>query len=642
MDTRKCPTGRPMENSKCSGLVVVFLIIAFVHSTHAFEKALERVKLEGHDNHDIDIYIERRITYLHSKIDLKPTHDGLLMLEKCALRFEQGSNTVLSRALASHVKLRLDKISNKLSRVTDHHPDKHKRSIEFIGDLWSDLFGNPGPSDWKQINSNIIALKSAIQKQDENANLDHTDIDVNRHAIEKHNKEISTLVSVLNKARAELTKVDDDISFLKTYVEILTLADAVETQVDYLIEVKVDSLKGFCNDRALSKEFLVDNLLSIEANKIGLGPVFGSWEWREFYKNKMCSVALNGKDLWITLRIPLVKKAEKMVRVIPSFEINKLLKKAADYGLVVMLFKECVNEKYHTMTLTSFDLCNVLGNTRTCGVRETKFAVGPITVMPIEFSLNRFITISMSPLSFKIMSKCPNGIMEHLVLTDSVLLVPNNCSYTSKYLTIDTRESDVAITKEIGIIHFDKFEVSKVESSHVNSTILVEEVLNSSRSVTFERNRNEIKEKLNNVKTSHESFLKAYAVEKWIIVSTLVSLAVLVFGFKIKSLFSKRRASKPVVEEIELGNMQLIHERPLQHDHDSTNDTLLQQQQQALNLQKQQQQQQPQLQQHQRMSDLGRDISTDDKRRSHVYSEIVGTGGVSFSSRPEHSQFLNK
>jgi len=415
------------------------------------------------------------------------------MLEKCALRFEQGSNTALSRALASHVNLRRDKISNKLSRVSDHHSDKQKRSIEFIGDLWSDLFGNPGPSDWKQINSNIIALKSAIQKQDENSNINHADIDTNRHTIEKHNKEISSLVSVVNKNRAELTKIDDDISFLKSFVEILTLADAVETQVDFLIEVKIDSLKGFCNDRALNKDFLVDNLLNIEANKIGLGPVFGSWEWREFYKNRMCSD-----------------------------------------GLVVMLFKECVNEKYHMMTMTSFDLCNVLGNTRTCGVRETKFVIGPAIAMPVEFSLNRFIVIGSEPLSFKVMSKCPNGISEHLVSTDAVLLVPNNCSYTSKYLNIDVRESDVAITKEIGIVHFDKFEISKVESSHINSTILAEEVLNGSRSLTFERNRNEIKEKLDNVRTSHEN---------------------------------------------------------------------------------------------------------KDKRRSHVYTEILGAGGVSFSSRPEHSQF---
>jgi len=312
-----------MDTSKCLNLVISLTVVVILfHSSHAFDKALERVKLEGHDNHDIDIFIEKRINHLHSRIDLKPTKDGLLMLEKCVLRFEQNANTALSRVLATQIGKRSSRISNKLLRVANNH-SKTKRSIDFIGDLWSDLFGSPGPSDWKQINSNIVALKSAIQRVDDNANIDHADIDLNKHAIEKQNNEINAIVTVVNKNRAELTKIDDDLAFLKTYYEVMTLADAVETQIEFLIEVKVDSQKGFCNDRALDKNFLVDNLLNLEANKVGLGPVFGSWEWREFYKNRMCSVALNGDDLWVTLRIPLVKKAEKMIRVIPSQEANE-------------------------------------------------------------------------------------------------------------------------------------------------------------------------------------------------------------------------------------------------------------------------------------------------------------------------------
>jgi len=68
-----------------------------------------------------------------------------------------------------------------------------KATFEFIGDLWSGLFGNPGPSDWKQISSNIIALKDTIQILDDNINLDHDDIDGNQHAIEKQNKYIKKI-----------------------------------------------------------------------------------------------------------------------------------------------------------------------------------------------------------------------------------------------------------------------------------------------------------------------------------------------------------------------------------------------------------------------------------------------------------------
>ncbi len=140
-----------MDTSKCLSLAVVVVVLTTLQISFAFDKALERVKLEGHDIHDIDIYVERRISYLHSRIDLKTTYDGLLMLEKCSSRFGKSTNTPLSRALASHMNAKFDKISSKLTRVTERHSNKQKRSIEFIGDLWSDLFGNPGPSDWKQI-----------------------------------------------------------------------------------------------------------------------------------------------------------------------------------------------------------------------------------------------------------------------------------------------------------------------------------------------------------------------------------------------------------------------------------------------------------------------------------------------------------
>jgi hypothetical protein len=289
--------------------------------------------------------------------------------------------------------------------------------------------------------------------------------------------------------------------------------------------------------------------------------------------------------LWVTLRIPIVKKAEKLVRVIPVPELNEILKRAADYGLVPTLFKESVNEKYLVMTQTSLDLCNVLGNTRTCGIRETKFTVGQVTVMPIEFAHNRFLILGLSHINFKVMSKCPSGIAEHTISTDSVWLVPNNCSYSSNYLSIETREADVAITKEIGIVHFDKFEVSQVKSRFLNNTLLVEEVLNGSKSTTFERNRNKIKERLDNIKTSHESFHSSYSLEKWIIIAALVMLAVIVLGSKLLSAIRKKRLSRLSGEEFELGLVRpnLISPEPTQS-----------QQQQLRHEQRQQQQQQQQ------------------------------------------------
>jgi len=644
-----------MDLGKCVNAFFVVVILSLqIKLCLGFDKALERIKLEGHNDHDIDIFIERKIHFLHSRIDLKPTLDGILMLEKCVLRLEQGSTTSLSRTLSVHISKRVDRIVTKLARVTERDPSRHKRSIEFIGNLWSDLFGNPGPSDWKQINSNILAMKSAIGRLNDNTNIDHKDIDTNRHQIEKQSEVIRSITAVVNKSRAELTKVDDDINFMRNFFEILTLLEAVESQIDFLIEIRIDSLKGFCNDRALNKNFLVDNLLSLEANKLGLGPVFSSWEWREYYKNQMCTTALEQNDLWVTIRIPLIKKVEKLVRVIPSQDVNEIVKKFSNYGIVVSIFKEKSHEKYHAMTQSSFDLCNKLGSTRTCGVREVKFVPNAEIIIPVEFALNRILVVGNRS-SIKVMSKCPTGIAEHTFTLDSVWLIPNNCSYTSNHLSIDIRESDIEITREIGIVHFDKLVVNPVSSKSQNSTLIVEEVLNSSASKTFERNRNEIKYELDLINTSHTTFLSRYSFEKWLIISSIVLISLLVILTKLYSSIKKCRSANGSNNDFELENngkgMSFLQLQQLQSKNDfelGYDHTLTQQQQQ-------QQQQQQLSPRHTNSSDdpkhsdgakcapkiIIHESKDLDERSvtSNVYAEIANAANVSFSSKPEHSQF---
>ena len=135
------------------------------------------------------------------------------------------------------------------------------------------------------------------------------------------------MAKIVSREQAELRSLSDELVSIKVYFEIMYFADAIENQVDYLVEIKMDSVKGFCNDRVVDRDFLIDNLQALEANKVGLGPVFGNWEWREYYKHDMCSVALVSDAVWITLRIPMVKRSEKMVRIIPPPAIQEVLTK---------------------------------------------------------------------------------------------------------------------------------------------------------------------------------------------------------------------------------------------------------------------------------------------------------------------------
>ena len=635
------------------------MLIIHFHTCSSFTKALEKIRLEGHDDHDIDIFVEKRITHLHSQIDLTTTLDGLQLLEKYTYRLDHEYPHPLGKVLANNLDKRLDRIAKKITRVTghDHLKGKQKRSIELIGNLISDLFGNPGPADWKQINSNILALKNAITKVNSNLDIDHADIDTNRHAIEHQNVELRSLNKILNKNRAELTKVDDELSSIRMFFELMTLADVVESNVDFLIEIKVDSMKGFCSDRALSKDFLVDHLLNIEANKVGLGPIFSSWEWSNYYKNKMCTVALEKSVLWVTIRIPIVKKSEKLIRAIPTPVIKEVMLKAADYGLDLTLFKEKDNEKFHMITKTSLDLCNQLGNTRTCGVRDMKFSIGSEVVVPVEFALNRVLVVGLSAAKIKVMSKCPSGISELTIDVDSVWRVPNNCSYTSSFLSIEARESDVEVTSEIGIIHVDRFEFKPVHNLRLNRTaLIIDEVINSTKSGTFYRNRIEVQDKLATIETNHVNLSNTYALEKWFVVGGICLLLTLYAAAKLfKSVKNKRseiRDKKDAHENIELTirvppqqqpfqQQQPVHSGQIDLNTDSNEQPPDQRhgQQQPGQQQPEQHQQQQQRQQQQQLT---HDRSEQKGAKSHVYAEIADSSSISFSSRPEHSQFYNK
>ena len=91
-----------MDVSKFTG-GGAFLLIVLVDSCLAFGEALHRTKLAGHDTHDVDVFIEQKLGYIHAKIDLRPTTDGLLTLEKAIFRLDKSKSNNLARALAKNL-----------------------------------------------------------------------------------------------------------------------------------------------------------------------------------------------------------------------------------------------------------------------------------------------------------------------------------------------------------------------------------------------------------------------------------------------------------------------------------------------------------------------------------------------------------
>lgn len=80
-----------MDTSKFAHGVLLLTGVGLLCETcSAFETALEKTKLDAHDKHDIDIFIEQKLGYIHAKIDLAPTIKGMETLEKCIYRLDEG------------------------------------------------------------------------------------------------------------------------------------------------------------------------------------------------------------------------------------------------------------------------------------------------------------------------------------------------------------------------------------------------------------------------------------------------------------------------------------------------------------------------------------------------------------------------
>ncbi len=509
----------------------------------AFDKELERTRLDGLDNHDINLYVEQKVTFLHARMDLKPAVLGLVTLKLFVHKLETSVANPMNKVLAKNLDRRVMYLANQLARIVgkDYLANRNKRSIEIIGNLISELFGNPGPEDWKKNNLNILALKNAIGRISENSNIDHADIDLNRNIIEKHNVELKALNLALNRNQNELVEMNDELTSMRTYFEISTMVETIDRLITALLEIKNDGAKGFCSDRAIDRSFLIENIQGLEANKAGLTPIFESWQWRQYYRYEMCTLAIEKEALWITLRVPMVRKAENLVRVVPNANIRFVLSKINGLGLDVALFREKNNDNYHIMTQTSLDMCNILGNTRTCGVRDAKFRDNQNLIVPVEFAHNKFVVVGGVG-TLKLMERCIDQVMERNVEFNSVIVVPDNCSYVSTYVTIGTRDSDLSVMKLVGLVSVEKFEMRKIENLHWNFTnVVISEVANKSISSTYERNRKEILESLREIDTKHDSNWGALFYEKWILVGVLCSVAVLLTFAKAYLCCRKRR-----------------------------------------------------------------------------------------------------
>lgn len=528
-------------------IFAIFIILsAYIVNVNSLDETLDSIKEESLERHDVSIYVEKKVEFIHSRIPLKHLISSIEHGAKMSNVFSYKVNSTLGRILSSKVKLLISKTDRRLSYMFDKNQKsltrmerdtystdgkRKKRAIEFVGNLISKLFGNPGPEEWRQNTRNMLAMKSAIERQMTNTVILHKDIDQNRHAINAQN-EILKIVSkevVSNSNRLE--KVDNALTEFETYLELDMMFNSILEILDLLDKIKEDGRIGRCNENGINQEFLIEHLREIESNKIGIAPIFASWEWHKYYVNNMCSMAIHERDLWITMRIPVVNQAEQLIRVIPMSGQIWIRDTFYKLGLETNLFKFKQSETYMALTKSMLEGCYKLDMFRVCNVRETKFKPSNPYIVPIDIGHGRAVIISNKTETVIEPRAICNGVTKTLKLhRETVLKLPNNCVIVDKAYEVGRNVEEINLSNTVTLNEPEEIVVKKIERkvNRYNPPLEVNSLPKLSNEV--ELNNNETVKELNSMRfgpfTNTETMLIATSSSSVLLLVSIILLVV--------------------------------------------------------------------------------------------------------------------
>jgi hypothetical protein len=541
---------RPRGRSLIAQLVKSLLVIALINivHVHSLDLTIESMREEGLEKHDISIFIEKKVEFIHSRISLKPLISSIEHGFKISNEYSVKVNSSLGRILGKKLRNMMVTINRKLetminkndrdmNRALISNTRRSKRAIEFVGNLISKLFGNPGPEEWRQNTRNLLAMKSAIERQLSNAVILHRDIDQNRHAINEQNEILKHVSKELMLHSNRLDSVDSALLEFETYLELEMLFRSVMEILHMLEKIRLDSRVGRCNEDGVNQEFLIEHLRELESNKLGIAPIFASWEWHKYYLNSMCSIAIHERDLWITMRIPIVNLAEQLVRVIPLSNQIWMRDNFYQYGLETALLKNKREDVYMIIMKSNLEGCSKLDMFKVCNIRDTKFRVSDPFVVPIDIGHDRAVIISNSTANVTAKMNCNGETRSLLMSSESVVRIAEKCQIIGKTFEIGKNIDSVEVADAIKLTFPEmdlmrKISRKKMEDNKVEKHSEV--IQTKDNDSNFEFNNNKTIEELDSIRfTSTESMLVAVSGSSvGILVTCVIVILVIVYCLK--------------------------------------------------------------------------------------------------------------
>jgi len=478
------------------------------------------------------VFVEIRVEYVHSRISLKPLITGVEQAKKLSNMFNSKANTTFSRILNGKIKGLVARTDKKLRSLhgREFRIYRDKRAIEFVGNLIAKLFGNPGPEDWRQNKKNVLAMKSAIERQLANSIIQHRDIDQNRHAINEQNEILKHVTKEIIGNENRINNVDNALTALENYLELETMHNSIDDILESLIDIKRDGKFGRCNEKGLNPEFLLDNLREIESNKNGIVPIFASWEWQSYYSHEMCSLAIHEGELWITMRIPIVNMAEQFVRTLPTNNQLWIRNELNELGMEIALFKNKNHESFMVLLKSNLELCSLLGTSRVCNVRSTKFREANPFIVPVDINFKRILLLANNSGSNEVKTICLKNVETANMTRHTVIKLPDMCSIISKSIEVGKLSTKTNLTLENKISEIERVELRQI-NKRINSTFSNLKDLEP-LSTRFEANNNETEIILKNIKYNDYWSTKSLIIttgSSATVMTTIVILILIIF-----------------------------------------------------------------------------------------------------------------
>lgn len=525
---------------------MLICIVVQIRSTQSLDIEIEDMRLEGLEKHDVSLFVEEKVIYIHSRISLKHMIIGIEHADKLMRNFGSRTNSTFSRILATKLRRSSTKVEQKMRDLYGYsHTKRDKRAIEFVGNLISKLFGNPGPEDWKQNKKNIIAMKRAIERQMENSAQLHKDIDQNRHTINEQNEILRRVTKEVVNNENRINNVDNALTSLELFLELETMYDSIDEILESLIDIKADAKGGRCNEKGLNPEFLIDHLREIESNKNSIGPIFESWEWQRYYEHELCTLALHDSDVWITMRIPIVDQTEQYVRCVPNSNQLWFRNELNELGFETTLLKNRNHESFMIILRYNLELCSKLGSTRVCNIRRTKFRENNPFLVPIDINHGRVLIVSNSTANYTVKTICKGNPSSLEIQSHTVLKIPASCTLISKSIEISKLAENASLAVDMSTNEVQEVSLRRIKKSKIDNFNIPKNIVESSNIVDI--NNNATKADLNEVKVE-----SSWTVEKILLTSTtsssLVLGAIVVIGIVICIRKNKSKKQITVVE----------------------------------------------------------------------------------------------